>query len=256
MIEKAYLERIIKTLFPIAPFTRYAYDRTMGYINTTIEVVGVVESMMFMLRDNNAIGNEISDVYFPKQTCGSDGVSVDADKILEAGKETRDHSTMCGWIHHHMYGVLRPSGPTFPPWNDKDNNRDLLAMVGAVNNRSTQFNLGLYREYLEIKRERREDKIAELKRGPVMPVTQAVRAPEGGSVTTSVFAQSPSRTEPYGVYDSTYEAMLRGQAMTAQRYLDDWKVFDEFGDGDITLRIGYLYCVIMNPTVEPKNYAI
>jgi len=41
--------------------------------------------------------------------------------------------------------------------------------------------------------------------------------------------------------------------MTAQRYLDDWKVFDEFGDGDITLRIGYLYCVIMNPTVEPKN---
>jgi len=126
-------------LFPFFPITPGARQKAQAYVNATIEVLGVVECYMYGLREPSDPGHTVRDVYFPFQRCSRRGVEVDAGDVSRAGEELQRLGLLPNsWIHHHCYQMLRPSGPDFPPVNDKDNNVSLLDALSHMNFKTYQ----------------------------------------------------------------------------------------------------------------------
>lgn len=146
----------VELLFPTMKITRAAFNAAQAYIDETVLQKGVVESYMYGFRAVDDPEHSIRELYFPSQLCAREGVEVDDPLFPQLVKEYRSKGLiLSSWIHHHCYGALRPSGPTFPRVNDRDACENFLNKIGTEN----------YKTYLQRESVSIDDFVIEEKEG-------------------------------------------------------------------------------------------
>lgn len=212
-------------LFPSVKITRNAYRKAQEYIDETIRQKGVVESYMYGFRRLDDPEHIIRDVYFPLQLCSPEGVEVDEQNLSRVflNFKTKKNYILNSWIHHHCYGDLRPSGPSFPPVNDIDGSSGILDNISSSNYKSHQKIIGS-----DI-----DDMIIES-----LPDGRIVLRPD-------------KEDEGFGIVLSLKSDKIK--LKDSKQFREAVKKFLSFAGTTYHVNYSYVHCIIMNPSIQPPS---